>query len=296
MKPYVVGFTIVRNAQKYDYPVVESICSILPICDEFIVSIGNSDDATEQLIRDIGSDKIKIIHSVWDDSLREGGQVLAVETDKAFDAVPARADWVFYIQADEVVHEQYHLPIVQAMTRYKHDLAVEGLLLHYTHFYGSYEYIGTSRRWYRREIRIIRNNKRIRSYRDAQGFRLHDRKLQVKLIDAHIYHYGWVKNPLYMSQKQTNFATLWAGDTPSTLPTVIEPFDYIQEIDELKAFAGTHPAVMQPRITHADWIFKWDKKLNGKNMKWKHKVLHQIEKWTGVRLFEPDIHTNYVLV
>jgi glycosyltransferase involved in cell wall biosynthesis len=104
----VSGFTFVRNAVKYGYPVVESITSILPVVDEMIVCLGNSDDETEAVIKAIGSAKIKIVHSVWDDSLREGGKVLAVETDKAIAATAADSDWLFYIQADEVVHEKYH--------------------------------------------------------------------------------------------------------------------------------------------------------------------------------------------
>ena len=56
----VAGFTIIRNAIKFDYPVVEAITSILPICDEFVVAVGNSDDETLQLIKQIDSPKIKI--------------------------------------------------------------------------------------------------------------------------------------------------------------------------------------------------------------------------------------------
>ena len=176
----ISGFTFVKNAVKYGYPVVESIISILPIVDEMIVCLGDSEDETNKLIESIVSGKIKIIHSVWDNSLREGGKVLAVETDKAMDAVTADADWLFYIQADEVVHEQYHSTIVNAMKKHLDDKRVEGLLFNYHHFYGSYKYIGDGRKWYSKEIRVIRNNKDIRSYRDAQGFRWkHDRKLNV---------------------------------------------------------------------------------------------------------------------
>ena len=71
----VSGFTFVRNAVKYDYPVKEAISSVLPLCDEFIVCLGHSDDETEALVRSLKSDKIRIIPSVWDDSLREGGRV-----------------------------------------------------------------------------------------------------------------------------------------------------------------------------------------------------------------------------
>src|SRR6266403_2114004 len=174
----VAGFTFIRNAIKNDYPIVEAITSILPVCDEFVVALGNSDDETEQLILGINSPKIKIIHTVWDDTLREGGTVFATETDKAFNAISADADWAFYIQGDECVHEKYLPLIKQEMEDNLNDKEVEGLLFKYKHFYGSYDYYGHSRRWYRREIRILRNNKAIHSYRDAQGFRLAGRKIK----------------------------------------------------------------------------------------------------------------------
>ena len=164
----VSGFTIARNAVKFDYPVIEAITSVLPLCDEFIVNVGKCDDGTLELIKSINSPKIKIIESVWDDSLREGGKLLALETNKAFDAVSADSTWAFYIQADEVLHEKYLDTIRKGMEENKYNARVEGLLFNYTHFYGSYDYVGNSRRWYKREVRIIRNDKAIRSYRDAQ--------------------------------------------------------------------------------------------------------------------------------
>jgi glycosyltransferase involved in cell wall biosynthesis len=178
-----------------------------------VVALGNSTDNTLQLIESIGSDKIKIIHTVWDDSLRAGGAVLAIETNKAFEAISEDADWAFYLQGDEVVHEKYLDTIYKQMQQWQHSPEVEGLLFKYLHFYGSYQYIGDSRKWYRREIRIIRNNKNIRAYRDAQGFRKKDStKLQVKLIDAYVYHYGWVREPLKQQQKQLTFHKYWHND------------------------------------------------------------------------------------
>ena len=130
----ISGFTIIKNAIINDYPIVEAITSILPMVDEMIVSVGDCDDETKQLIASIPSDKIKIFDSVWDPSLREGGRVLAVETDKALAYVSADSDWAFYIQADEVVHEKYHAAIKAAAEKFVHDKKVEGLLFKYTHF------------------------------------------------------------------------------------------------------------------------------------------------------------------
>jgi hypothetical protein len=108
----VAGFTFIRNAVKNDYPVVEAITSILPVCDEFIVALGNGNDETGELIKAINSPKIKIINTVWDDTLREGGAVFADQTDIAFTHISPDADWAFYIQGDECVHEKY-LPLIK---------------------------------------------------------------------------------------------------------------------------------------------------------------------------------------
>lgn len=290
------GFTFVKNAVKYDYPVVESITSILPIVDEMIVSLGDSEDDTEALVRSINSPKIKIVHSVWDKNLRKGGQVLAVETDKAMDAVSADADWLFYIQADEVVHEKY-LPVIRkACEQYKDDKNVEGLLFHYLHFYGSYSYVGDSRKWYSKEIRVIRNNSNVRAYRDAQGFRINNRKLRVKLINAYIYHYGWVRNPVYMQRKRVAIAQYWIGDKleekwQEKAKAEGDKYDYSQ-VDSLDLFRDTHPAVMEPRVKAQDWEFTFD--VTKKQFrKFKYRVLYFLDKKFGWRPFE---YRNYKII
>jgi glycosyltransferase involved in cell wall biosynthesis len=288
----VAGFTFIRNAVKFDYPIVEAITSILPICDEFVVALGNSTDNTLQLIESIGSDKIKIIHTVWDDSLRAGGAVLAIETNKAFEAISEDADWAFYIQGDEVVHEKYLDTIYKQMQQWQHSPEVEGLLFKYLHFYGSYQYIGDSRKWYRREIRIIRNNKNIRAYRDAQGFRKKDNtKLQVKLIDAYVYHYGWVREPLKQQQKQLTFHKYWHNDEwlKNNIPNV-ELYDY-SGIDSLVKFEGTHPQVMKERIARESWTLTFD--VAEKKFSPRDKILMWIEKHTGWRIGE---YKNYKII
>ena len=284
----VCGFTIVRNAVKYDYPVVESIRSILPVCDEFLVLVGKSDDATLELIRSIDSPKMRIEESVWDDSLKEGGKVLAVETNKAFDLIAGEFDWAFYLQADEVIHEKYHSEIRSSMEKWLLDEKVGGLLFDYTHFYGTYRYIGDSRRWYRNEVRVIRNDKSIRSYRDAQGFRKNGNKLKVKPIDASVYHYGWVKNPKTMQTKVIDFHKLWHDENWIRQNVKQEDlFDFTDE-DSIALFTGTHPAVMAERIMNADW--KIDLDISKKKLSLKKAALHWFEQETGHRLFE---YKNY---
>ncbi len=289
----VSGFTFIKNALQFDYPIKEAILSILPLCDEMIVAVGDSSDATRELITNISSDKIRIIDTVWDPSLQREGAVLAAETNKALRAIKSNPDWCFYIQGDEVLHEQYLENIKQAMLQWKDNPEVEGLLFKYRHFYGSFDYVATSSKWYRNEIRIIRPSANIYSYRDAQGFRKgKDEKLNVKAIDAYINHYGWVRPPVTMMDKTRNFGNYWGGDriTEEFLQTYSGAFDYTQ-IDMLERFTGTHPLVMQDRINNKNWQFDYDLSYNKITPKERFKRIY--EKLTGKRPF--DFH-NYKLL
>jgi len=280
----IAGFTIIKNAVVNDFPIVEAIKSILPVVDEMIVLIGDSTDATIALIESIGDPKIKIHHSVWDKNLRKGGVVLAVETDKAFQYIDASFDWAFYIQGDEVVHEKYHPAIIEACQKYKSDDAVQGLLFKYKHFFGTYDYVGDSRKWYAHEVRIIRNNKKITAYRDAQGFRIGKTKLPVANINASIYHYGWVKSPEQMRKKQKESSVFWHDDTQ--MQKIISSPDYydFSGFDSLEKFTDTHPIVMKERIIRKNWAIDLD--ISKKKFSLKNLILYYFEKWTGIRPFD----------
>ncbi len=270
----VSGFTFIRNAIKYDYPIVEAIQSILPLCDEVVVAVGKSEDETWELLTKINNPSIKLIATEWDDSLREGGQVLALETDKAFAAIDSDADWAFYIQGDEILHEQYIPAIHAALKQHQHNTTVDGLLFDYLHFYGSYDYVATANKWYTNEIRIIKNNPNIYSYKDAQGFRKNtNQKLDVKSIAATIHHYGWVKPPEIMQQKQEDFNKLWHSDEwVKKNVLAANQFDYTA-IDSLQLFKGNHPAVMQQRIAQRNWKFDHDISTNKTTFKDKLKTI-----------------------
>ncbi len=268
----VSGFTFIRNAEKYDYPIVEAISSILPLCDEVVVAVGNSEDSTRALVEALGP-KIRIVDTVWNDEMREGGRVLALETDKALAAVSPDSDWAIYIQGDECFHENDHAAIRSAMEKWKSDEHVEGLLFKYLHFYGSYDYVGSSSRWYHHEIRIIRPVNGVFSYKDAQGFRkFPSEKLKVKKVEATVHHYGWVKPPDAMQRKQQAFHRLWHDDAwlAEHVGNKAE-FDY-SGIDALQKFKGTHPEVMRKRIETQNWKFDFDLSIDRRSIKEKAKA------------------------
>lgn len=288
----VTGFSFIRNAVKLDYPIVEAVRSILPICDNFVIAVGKSDDDTLGLIKSIDPVKIRIIETEWDDSpeMRKGGMVFARETDKAIKCIPADSDWAFYIQGDEVLHEKYLDTVYNEMIRWKDDPNVDGLLFNYLHFYGSYDYVANSPRWYNHEIRVIRNRKSIYSYRDAQGFRQGDNeKLRVKPVDAWIYHYGWVKEPSLMTRKLANATSFYDGMKWLKEAASLQAYDY-SSIDSLQQFNGTHPATMQERISHKNWSFDYDISFNRLSFRYKAKIF--LKKYLGINSF----YENYRIV
>lgn len=275
----VTGFSFIKNAVTYDFPIVEAIKSILPICDDFVVAVGESEDDTMDLISQIDPGKIRIIETQWDESLREGGRVLALETDKAFANISEDSDWAFYIQGDEVVHEKYLELIYEAMLKFKDDTSIDGLLFKYLHFYGSWDYVGASSKWYKHEIRVVRNDKSIYSYRDAQGFRKgNNEKLRVQAIGACMYHYGWVKEPETMQSKLESNSKLWHNDQwiEDHIRTADNVYNYEHHVNELKLFSGEHPQVMKDRIQAKNWKFDYDISHNRKTIKDKLKeFLHK---------------------
>ena len=289
----VTGFTFIKNAIKFDFPIKEAILSILPLCDEIVVAVGDCNDGTKELVAAIHPTRIRIIDTVWDATKNTGGIVLADETNKAMAAISADSDWCFYIQGDEVFHERDINAVSQAMLKYKDDKRVDGLLFKYLHFYGSYDYVGSSNKWYRNEIRVIKNNKNIYSYKDAQGFRKNDNeKLNVKAVDAYIHHYGWVKEPSMMQKKRKEGVKFWEGEkyTEAFDKADLGDFDY-SEIDSLEKFNATHPQIMQTRIENVNWKFDYDLTYNNYSVKDRFKNF--LYKMTGKRFFE---YQNYKII
>lgn len=296
----ISGFSYIRNGFTYGYPFLQSIQSILPICDEFLIAVGDSTDGTREAILAIGSPKIRIIDTIWDENLRRGGEIFAQQCNMAFEAITG--DWGFHIQADEVVHEDDLDKIHELMKKNQDDERIEGYLFDFLNFYGSYQYVGSTRRWHRREIRIVRNNKNIRSYRDSQGFRVFDsprlsgtdypgRKLRVKAAGIPIFHYSYVRPPSLMQKKASYFHTFWHDDEwLKNNNSDKNEFDYY-EVDDVQLFKGTHPKIMREIIAAQDWHFDIGK--IRRNFSLKENILYRIEKITGHRIGE---YKNYKLI
>ncbi|MBE0655093.1 MAG: hypothetical protein IH594_14925 [Bacteroidales bacterium] len=315
----ISGFSMGRNALKLYYPMKQAVMSILPIVDEFVVALGDSDedDRTREEILSIGSDKIRIIDTVWDIEKYPRGMEHAHQTDIAKEH--CTGDWLFYLQSDEVIHEKYLPAIRERCRELLDDREVEGLLFRYIHFWGDYGHYQDSHCWYRHEIRIIRNDPEIHSWESAQSFRKipdfdrlnyrrqeNTHKLKVAKVDAAVFHYGWVRPPKLMQNKIKAFSANHRGkariEQEEKLKLYDKVFDY-GNLSRLSVFKGTHPEVMKEWIADFNWKDQLrfsgpDYSLNpvkNKHDKWKYRVISWMEKHLvfGNRLGE---FRNYILL
>jgi len=308
-----------KNAHKLYYPMRQSVESILPLVDEFVVALGDSDsdDRTREEILAIRSDKIRIIDTVWDIEKYPRGMEHAHQTDLAMKE--CSGDWLFYLQSDEVVHEDDLDRIRDRCAELLADEEVEGLLFNYLHFWGDYMHLQDSHCWYRKEIRIVRNQPDIHSWESAQSFRkipdfdgVHYRqqegthKLKVAAVDARIFHYGWVRPPSVMQNKIKAFSINHKGKATVEKQIADHKYDRVFDygnIAKLTAFRGTHPAVMGPWIERFNWKdqLRFEgpaRSLNpvkAKHDKRKYRIVSWIEKHLlfGRRLGE---FRNYILL
>ena len=265
----ISGFTFLRNASKLYYPIKESILSLLPLVDEFVIALGDCDqeDGTEDLLASIESDKIRLVRTVWDTMKYPRNSEYAHQTDIA--KRECTGDWLFYLQGDEVIHEKDYPVIRAACERFLEDDGVEGFVFDYFHFWGDYEHHNNTHAMYPKEIRIVRNLDAIHSWKDAQSFRYlpkfkeewtsyfdktNTRKLNVVQLPAHIYHYGGVRPPDYMARKNRSFFTSYYSDDQQRVAKrdFGELFDY-GPLDRMQLFHGSHPKIMRERIADFDW-------------------------------------------
>ena len=279
----VSGFTFLRNGQKLGYPFVASIRSILPIVDEFVVALGPCDDDTEKMLRDIGDPKIRIIPTQWNERIQPDYSVkgFVYGQQKSIALFNCTGDWAFYLEADEVVHENDLPKIRAAMERHLNDPRVEALVFDYLHFYGNANTYVWSPGWYRSEARIIRNtipawSSEALFFNVVTGHK-QSRYPRAAHTGATIYHYGWVRSEAQMNLKSAAVHKYW-DDKPAAA------VDY-SKIDPatLKLFTGTHPKVVQDWLPKADGLFQTDPNHQLTSREKKHRFMLRLEQWLGIR-------------
>jgi hypothetical protein len=275
----VSGFTFIKNGQILGYPFLQSIQSILPIVDEFVINVGKSEDDTLVLIQSIESDKIRIIQSKWNDSMQDRGYVYGQQ--KMIAQFNCTGDWAFYVEGDEVYHEDDLDKIKASMQTHLDNPNIEALIFDFYHFYGNANSYLDSPGWYRSEARIIKNS--VRSYApDGLFWLVLDRNKKgrypwAKHTGVNCYHYGWIRSEDEMNLKSQKVQKYWGGK-----PVKIDYSQMDQSI--IKQFSGTHPIVVQDWLPRVKGVFQVDPKYTLTKKQKKHLLMKKLEKLFGLEL------------
>ncbi len=275
----VSAFTFIKNGQILGYPFLQSIQSVLPIVDEYIINVGKSEDNTLELIRTISSPKIRILESTWNDTMKDRGYVYGQQ--KMIAHYNCTGDWVFYVEGDEVYNENDLEKILQSMRTYLKDPRVEALVFDYYHFYGNANSFLNSPGWYRSEARIIKNS--VRSYSPDGLFWLvldsnkKGRYPKAKHTGVYCYHYGWVRSEEQMNLKSKKVKQYWGEDH--------KKIDYTQ-IDQniIQEFQGSHPQIIQEWLPNKSGLYKADPNYILTNKEKKHRIMIKLENFFGLEL------------
>ena len=279
----VSGFTFLRNGQKLGYPFAESIRSVLPIVDEFVIALGPCDDDTEKMVRAIGDPKIRIIPTQWNERIRNDYSIkgFVYGQQKSIALFNCTGDWAFYLEGDELVHEDELPKIRAAMERHLEDERVEALVFDYLHFYGNQNTYAWSPGWYRTAPRILRNTIPAWAPKGLFFVVLDDHKSGRYPRAAHagatIYHYGWVRSEAQMNLKAAATHKYWDDRPAATVNYArVDPA-------ALKLFTGTHPQIVRDWLPKAEGIFRADPNHQLSSREKKHRLMLKLERWFGFR-------------
>jgi hypothetical protein len=275
----VSAFTFIKNGQILGYPFLQSVKSILPIVDEFVINIGQSEDNTLKMIHSIKDKKIRIIESKWNENMQDKGYIYGQQ--KMIAQYNCTGDWAFYIEGDEVYHEKDLEQIKNCMKTHLNDTNVEALVFNFNHFYGNANTILDSPGWYRSEARIIKNS--VRSYAPdglfwlVLGSNKKGRYPKAKHTGISCYHYGWVRSEEQMNLKIRKVQKYWGK-----LPVDV---DYTQ-MDQLiiKKFNGTHPEVIKEWLPEDFGLYQADSSYEPTLKQKKHRIMIKMENLFGIEL------------
>lgn len=286
----ISGFTFLRNAQMLGYPFVPSIRSVLPLVDEFVIALGPCDDDTEKMVREIGDPKIRIIPTTWNERVRNDYSIkgFVYGQQKSIALFNCTGDWAFYLEGDELIHEDDLPKIRAAMEKHLDDERVEALAFDYLHFYGNKNTIAWSPGWYRSEVRIIRNT--IPAW-GPKGlfFTVLDTQKKARYpraahTGATIHHYGWIRSEEQMNHKIDAVRKFWDSQ-----PAARANFSAV-DAATLKPFAGTHPKAIQQWLPAAEGLFEADPNYQLTRRDKKHRWMMLLEKHAGLRFNKRHYH------
>ncbi len=250
----VSGLTIIRNGVRLNYPFIEAIRSALPICDEYVVVAGDSDDETLEHLAMLDDDRVRVIHTEWSPLVNPRKYLLAQQTNIGLGF--CRGRWCLYLQGNEILHEKALPGLRSLMETHADNGLIEAMLVERLTFWSDYEhYVAAYPRRFKYTARIIRPNIGTYSIRDGMSFAVFDdfstRGRYPKAIDtgADLYRYDYVHS---VEQQARKFADAVHRSGTSVQADADYYYQHYPR-QFIARFEGTHPAVMSGRMRrHAE--------------------------------------------
>lgn len=277
----LVGFTILKDGVRFDYPFVESLKSLGGICEKVYVALGKNDDGTEAIVRTLPF--VKIIPTVWDDALRKGGQIFSQQTNIALSA--ARDEnpgaWGICLQCDEVVNDRDYSQILADLKKAE-DQGCDAVSFRFLHFWQGFDRIAVGPRWFPHEIRAMKLTPEIKSIGDSQGFGGSNKTLD---SDVQIFHYSHARKGKVYEEKKRHFHRWWNPD--EAIEKKMKEGAKKDPHEKTIRYLGPHPQAMKDRVGEAnihpaDEVFlvgdpqkftpEFTKRIKAKQIHWARKV------------------------
>ncbi len=279
----VSGFTFLRNAHQLGYPFVESIRSILPIVDEYVIALGPSQDGTGEMIRQIGDPRIRILKTQWNEGIRNDLNLkgFVYGQQKSIALFNCTGDWAFYLEGDEIMHEDDLPKVQEAMRKHLDNPRVEALFFDYLHFWGNPNTYVSCPSWYRTAPRIVRNNITIWAPKGLFFIVMENKRRgrypRAASAGARIFHYGNIRPKAQYDLKVLAVHKYW-----SNTPAFIDYGDIDPQI--LRPFTGTHPQAVRAWLPPAQGLYQPPPGRVLTLEDRRHRWMARLEKWLGLDL------------
>jgi glycosyltransferase involved in cell wall biosynthesis len=255
-----------------DYPFEAALESALSVCDEAVVIVGQSEDDTRDWVYSLAHE--------------HKGRVIVGETVFTFDrgwqerwwntaASLTDADWLFYHDADDVIHED-DVPTIRAMME---SPSVKIISFPFIHFYMTPNYYNANH--YSTAPRLGRRSAgwRMRNWctddfpnrpacqmvwRGDERAAAGPPGAERSILNCPIYHYSWVRDPIALQISQYKHKD-WYSDgkrynlSDGRVPDA-EPYPFEETFpsiygDYVHPYEGDHPAAIKPWMEEHDGLW-----------------------------------------
>jgi hypothetical protein len=199
----ISGIMPLRNAVKLAYPFEAAIRSLRLLCDEVVVLVDPGFDDDAVVIRRLKDEGIvdKIVWSTWNMDNHEGHTNCEITVQTRIALEYATGDWVFSLQADELLHENE----IGAWRYWRDTCEADGdtaLEVPRLYFYGNLTTLRQS--W---TIPMVRFFKRGCWQPDVDGAMRFDpigEQRRRSVVNPWIYHYSRIGDPTIIAERVRN--------------------------------------------------------------------------------------------